>query len=98
MKKIADMLTERSVSILTIKDDGTRHRCAYENSASGREYLIANEPTDIVAEVFTVWGNTPTVEEPVYEEIETYEKFSGGNSDTVWEEMAKAIRQGVNGV
>lgn len=46
---------------------GSNHRCAYSNSASGRELLIANEPEDIVAKVMEVWGNTPTVEEPVFE-------------------------------
>lgn len=47
---------------------GSNHRRAYSNSASGREMLIANEPEDTVAEVMEVWGDTPTVEEPKFEE------------------------------
>lgn len=42
---------------------GSNHRCAYSNSVSGRAMLIANEPEDIVSEVFAVWGDEPTIEE-----------------------------------
>lgn len=91
MKKIADMLTTESVSILTINDDETRHRCAYVNSESGRKMLVENEPETIVSEVMEVWGDEPIVEEPTYEDIPEQTK-------DVWDEMAEAIKQGVNEV
>ena len=47
---------------------GENHRRAYTNSATGREMLVTNEPEDIVAEVMEVWGDTPTVEEPKFED------------------------------
>lgn len=40
---------------------GTR---AYVNSARGRKQLEAECPPDIVQQVYEVWGDTPTVEEP----------------------------------
>lgn len=76
-KKTVTNLTTDSVSILTqqfLEVDGTEtqigsnHRCAYENSVSGRELFIANETEKVVADVMEVWGDTPTVEEPVFKE------------------------------
>lgn len=72
-KKIVDGLTSISVSILTRnfvlidgveKQIGENHRCAYINSASDRERLMANEPEKVVETVLSVWGDEPTVEEP----------------------------------
>lgn len=69
-KKTLDMLTTESVSILTqkfIEEDGEmlqvgkNHRRAYANSQSGREDLEENEPKDVVAAVFAIWGETPTI-------------------------------------
>lgn len=72
-KKTIDHLTTEGVSILTqrftIVDGietqiGENHRCAYSNSASGRDRLTANEPAEVVDIVLTAWGDEPTVEEP----------------------------------
>lgn len=93
MRKIADMLTHESVSILIINEDGTKHRCAYINSASGRKSLISNEPEEIVEKVFEVWGDKPIIEEPTYND-DTEQK----RPKDVWDEMAEAIKQGVNNV
>lgn len=68
---IVDMLTRDSVSILTRKTvviDGQTytlgdHRCAYSNSAAGREILAAEQPEDVVAAVMARWGDAPTVTE-----------------------------------
>lgn len=69
-KKIVDMLTQNSVSIATdkfIKIDGIeqqigqRHRISYENSEKGREKIQKDQPEDVVASVFAIWGDTPTV-------------------------------------
>lgn len=73
-KKTITSLTADSVSILTqqFEDEtqiGSNHRCAYSNTESGRALLIENETEDIVAEVMTVWGDTPTVEEPKFDYI-----------------------------
>lgn len=72
-KKTIDHLTTEGVSILTqrftivdgIKTQvGENHRCAYSNSASGRDRLIATEPVEVAETILTVWGSEPTVEEP----------------------------------
>ena len=73
-KKTITSLTSDSVSILTQQFEygkngeevrvGENHRCAYENSESGRALLIANEPEEVVEEVFAIWGDTPILEEP----------------------------------
>lgn len=72
-KKTIDHLTTEGVSILTQKfttvdgietQVGENHRCAYSNSASGRNFLTANEPAEVVETILTVWGSEPTVEEP----------------------------------
>lgn len=69
-EKTVDMLTSNSVSILTqkfIEIDGLKtqvgenHRCAYSNSITGRQELQNSEPEDVVASVFAIWGDTPTV-------------------------------------
>ena len=74
--KTVDMLTSDGVSILTRKFldlDGTlnqvgeNHRCAYDNSKSGRKRLQENEPEHVVNTVFTMWGDTPTVVEETWE-------------------------------
>lgn len=99
MNKIADMLNELNVSILTIKDDETRHRCSYENSTSGRTSIIENEPEEIVAEVFEVWGDSPKVEEPEYTYTPEENPSEGEASQSaMWDEMASAIKEGVNEV
>lgn len=40
---------------------------AYINSERGRRQLEAECPPDIVQQVYAVWGDTPTVEEPKIE-------------------------------
>lgn len=100
MNKTADMLTEESVSILTINEDGERHRSAYENSKSGRELLLEYEPEDIVSQVMEVWGDSPTVEEPEFTYTPEEENPSEGEAaqSAIWDEMAAAIKEGVNAV
>lgn len=70
-KKIIDMLTVNSVSIATDKfivldgqeqQVGDRHRIAYENSESGRDKIRKEQPEDVVNAVLAIWGDTPTVE------------------------------------
>ena len=69
-KKTVDMLKTDSVSILTRKfidvdgvetQVGKNHRCAYANSATGRQDLQKQEPQNVVDSVFTIWGESPTV-------------------------------------
>ncbi len=71
-KKIVDMLTADSVSILTqkfMKDDGEivqvgkNHRKGYVNSGSGRAELQEKEPAEVVEAVLAIWGDTPTVQD-----------------------------------
>ncbi len=70
LKKIVDMLTEESVSIVTQKymqyegetvQVGKNHRKGYSNSAAGRTELAREEPKEVVEAVFAIWGDTPTV-------------------------------------
>lgn len=72
-EKTVDNLTANGVSILTQKftvidgvktQVGENHRCAYSNSTSDRARLLTNEPDEVVAIVLSVWGDSPTVEEP----------------------------------
>lgn len=90
--KSATYLTPTSVSVLTITD-GINHRTAYENSESGRQLLIDSEPDYIVEEVMQVWGEEPTVEEPEYDFNQ--DDTTDTNID-VWDEIAEAIKTGVN--
>ena len=53
-------LNQNSVSIQS-DEYGMR---AYVNSARGRAQLEAECPTEIVQNVYAVWGSTPTVTEP----------------------------------
>ena len=78
-KKTVDMLTSESVSILTQKfievdgvetQVGQNHRRAYVNSEFGRSGLQENEPEEVVNAVFSIWGDTPTIEKPTTEETE----------------------------
>lgn len=71
-KKVVDMLTKDSVSILTQKfveidgvetQVGENHRCSYVNSELGRSDLQGSEPEAVVNSVFSIWGETPTVNE-----------------------------------
>lgn len=62
----ATYLTNESVSILTLVD-GQNARCAYANSATGRKNLASDCPPEIVSEVMSVWGDTPTVPEYIPE-------------------------------
>lgn len=94
-KKIVDMLTINSVSILTQKfidiegvptQVGSNHRTAYTNSALSREALQSEQPEDVVNAVLAMWGDTPTVvdtiltEDNEVSEIETTEEVI--SSDT----------------
>ena len=65
-----DALNKNSVSIKrqkTITADGETyeigepHRCAYVNSASGREQITADVPEPYLSAVLAVWGDNPTV-------------------------------------
>ena len=76
-----DALTKNSVSVKrqnTITTEGSTYeigdpnRCAYTNSAAGREQLAKEVPEPYLSAVMTVWGDTPTVED-----IE--ESIDGGN-------------------
>ena len=60
MKIDQDALTNTSVSIQS-DEYGMR---AYVNSTSGRAQLEAECPTEIVQQVYAVWGDTTTVAEP----------------------------------
>ena len=71
-KKTVDMLTIYSVSILTQKfievdgvetQVGENHRCAYSNSVTGRKDLQKQEPQNVVNSVFSIWGNSPKINE-----------------------------------
>ena len=69
-----DALTQDGVSIKTQKNilqDGVTyeidqpHRCAYVNSARGRQQLLQNVPEPYRGAVLAVWGDAPTVQEPM---------------------------------
>ena len=73
-----DLLTVRSVTIKQqkyIEENGVRenvgmvHAKAYTNSATGRAELIAEVPEPYLSGVLAVWGDEPTVAEPVVEEF-----------------------------
>ena len=68
-----DALTQNSVSVKrqkTITAEGSTyeigepHRCAYVNSAAGREQIAEELPEPYLSAVMAVWGDTPTVEDP----------------------------------
>lgn len=71
-----DMLTTDSVSILKqtfinydgkLQQVGDNVRNAYMNSISGRAELATVLDEPYLSSVMSVWGETPTVEEPVTE-------------------------------
>ena len=52
-----------------VNDTGNPHnvtasQAAYVNSETGRNMLQENEPEEVVNAVFSIWGDTPTIEEP----------------------------------
>lgn len=71
LKKVTvDMLTDKSVSILTqnfVEVDGKEtqlgenYRKAYTNTESGRGTLMAEQEEATVQAVFAIWGDVPTV-------------------------------------
>lgn len=73
-----DMLTNTSVSILKkqyFDIDGERFytnniRNAYENSPSGRALIKESLPDDYYKAVIAVWGDNPTVDDPIEESEE----------------------------
>ena len=74
-----DLLTQNSVTIKTkryIEENGMRenvglvHAEAYINSTRGREELINEVPEPYLSGVLAVWGDEPTVAEPVVENRE----------------------------
>lgn len=74
--KIIEMLTCTTCNILTQKSitvDGEEHiidepvRQAYCNNPTGRALIQEENPEDIVNTVFTMWGDTATLEDPVEE-------------------------------
>ena len=75
-KIMLDMLTTDSVSVLKqqfITVDGTdikvgdNVRNAYMNTQTERELLKAKLPEEFYNAVIAVWGNSPTVPEPIVE-------------------------------
>lgn len=78
LKKVTvDMLTDKSVSILTqnfVQVDGKKtqlgenHRKAYVNTEAGRKALMSEQEDATVQAVFAIWGDAPTV---INEEQET---------------------------
>lgn len=76
--KIIEMLTCDTCNILTEKSiivDGKKHiidepvRQAYCNDPTGRTLIQKENPEDIVNTVFTLWGDTPTLDDPVGEPV-----------------------------
>lgn len=76
--KIIEMLTCNTCNILTEKSiivNGEKHtidepvRQAYCNNPTGRTLIQKENPEDIVNTVFTLWGNTPTLDDPLEEPI-----------------------------
>lgn len=73
-KYIIDMLNERSVSVKTQQYTevegveypiGQPYRKAYVNSVKGREEVINELPLAQQNAIFSVWGDTPTVDETI---------------------------------
>lgn len=73
-----DMLTKDSVSVLRQQflnyggvdmQVGGNVRNAYTNSKSGREQLRKALSDEYYTAVMTVWGDNPTVDEPVESEV-----------------------------
>ena len=73
-----DMLTADSVSVLrqqflnyngTEMQVGENIRNAYMNSKSGREQLKAVLSDEYYNAVMAIWGDNPTVDEPVESEV-----------------------------
>jgi len=71
-----DMLTPNSVSIKKqqhVEINGVEYpigepwRRAYVNSASGRQQVQDEVPEPYRSAIFAVWGDTPTVADPVEE-------------------------------
>ena len=69
-----DLLTKNSVSVLTrtyadlegVKTQiGENTRTAYGNSPIGREQITQRLPEDYVQAILAVWGDTPTLEDPI---------------------------------
>ena len=73
-----DMLTKDSVSIIKkqyFDIDGKKFytnniRNAYENSPSGRALIKQSQSDDYYNAVIAVWGDNPTVDDPMIEESE----------------------------
>lgn len=70
IEKTIDFLNEKGVNILTKTfityneeevQVGKNHRCSYVNSEVGRQSISEKEPENIVAAVFAIWGDEPTV-------------------------------------
>ena len=71
IKKVTvDMLTDKSVSILTQKfieidgvetQVGDNHRKAYVNTVEGRKAIESEQEESTLQAVFAIWGDTPTV-------------------------------------
>ena len=75
-RKSLDMLNLNSVSVVTQNfailngvetQIGNNHRIAYRNSPKGRALLQASEPEEYVNSIFSIWGNTPTLEDDIEE-------------------------------
>ena len=69
-----DMLTQDSVSVKkqryyndngTLYPIGQPHRKAYVNSIFGRQEVQTELPQAQVNAIFSVWGDTPTVDESI---------------------------------
>ena len=73
-KIILDMLNEKSVSVKTQQYTtvdgieyaiGQPHRKAYINSIRGREEVQNELPQAQASAIFSVWGDSPTVNEDI---------------------------------
>jgi hypothetical protein len=69
-----DMLTQDSVSVKKqlyteyngqLYPIGQPHRKAYMNSVAGRQEVINELPQAQQNAIFSIWGDTPTVDEPI---------------------------------
>lgn len=96
-----DRLTQDSVSVLKQRFDengqqvGSNLRCAYMNSAISRAKLQEELPEDKWNDLIAVWGDKPTVEDPVITEP-SLEDMKADLIKRMSNECNKAILNGVD--
>ena len=62
-KYMLDNLNQNSVSVKKQNPVGQLWRRAYVNSVQGRAQVQAEVPEPYCTAIFTVWGDTPTIDE-----------------------------------